>query len=66
MPQRLVSNKHFLIYAALEPKIAFISKATKSLKGCILDIFSGRHTKYGTDFIQIVTSAEHLLIWFCI
>ena len=66
MPQRLVSNRSLLIYVALEPKIAFISKATKRLKGCILEIFSGRHTKCGSGFYQLVPYAQHMLIWFYI
>ena len=41
MPQRLVSNRNLIIYVALEPKIAFISKATKRLKGRILGFFIG-------------------------
>ena len=57
MPQRLVFNRNLLIYVALVTNIAFISKATKSLKGCNLAICSGRHTVCGSDFNQLVPYA---------
>ena len=39
---------------------ASISKAPKSLKGYVSEPFSGRHTKFGSDCIQLLPNGLHL------